>query len=167
MICEYNNKDVETCETKKKVFSILIVDDDVDIAENLKILLQMRGHNIIVVDDGVRCIGHCKDRSKHYDIIFLDYHMEGLDGAQVAEIVKDGYKKTIIFAYTGDSSQSALDDFKSVGMDGVIIKPIDITGIDILMTNLEKSNFLDKHTIKTISRKSDKSILIFDEITIS
>lgn len=149
-------------ENKKKIFSILIVDDDVDVGENLKVLLSLRGHNTVFVDDGIRCISHCRDKDKYYDIIFLDYHMDGLDGAQVAEIVKEKNKKTLIFAYTGDNSEKAIDDFKHVGMDGAIIKPIDIPSIEMLMTKLEQSNCLDKNLIRTISRKSANSILIFE-----
>ncbi|AYV81788.1 MAG: hybrid sensor histidine kinase/response regulator, partial [Harvfovirus sp.] len=148
---------------RRKTFSILIVDDDVDVAENLKILLELRGHNIVIVDDGMRCITHCKDRERHYDIVFMDYHMEGLDGAQVTDIVKSDEKKTLIFAYTGDSSQKAIDDFKQVGMDGAIIKPIDVMSIEMLMTRLEHACILDQSVIKNITRKSSNSILFFEE----
>jgi len=148
---------------KRKTFSILIVDDDLDVANNLKSLLELRGHNVTVVDDGLRCITHCKDKEKHYDIVFMDYHMEGLDGAQVTEIVKNDKKKTLIFAYTGDDSQKAINDFKQVGMDGAIIKPIDIRSIELLMSKLELSSILDTAIIKNITKKSLRSILIFEE----
>lgn len=148
---------------KRKTFNILIVDDDIDVADSLKDLLELRGHKVTVVDDGLRCITHCKDRNKHYDIVFIDYHMEGLDGAQVTEIVKNDKKKSLIFAYTGDNSQKAIEDFKHVGMDGAIIKPIDIRSIELLMSKLELSNNLDTYTVKNINKKSFGSILIFEQ----
>lgn len=148
---------------KRKTFSILIVDDDIDVANNLKTLLELRGHRVTVVDDGLRCITHCKDKRKHYDIVFMDYHMEGLDGAQVTQIVKNDKKKSLIFAYTGDDSQKAINDFKQVGMDGAIIKPIDIQSIQLLMSKLELSTNLDIGIIKNITKKSCRSILIFEE----
>ena len=49
-------------------------------------------------------------------------------------------------------------------MSGVVIKPITVSGIDILMSKLENSTILDKPTISSISRKTCRSILIFDEI---
>lgn len=147
---------------KRKIFNILVVDDDIDVADSLKTLLKSRGHNVTVVDDGLRCISHCKDKKKFYDIVFIDYHMEGLDGAQVTEIVKDDNKKSLIFAYTGDDSQKAINDFKQVGMDGAIIKPIDINSIELLMSKLELLSFLDNSIIRNITKKSCRSILIFD-----
>lgn len=146
---------------KRKTFSILIVDDDIDVANNLKTLLELRGHNVTVVDDGLRCITHCKER--HYDIVFMDYHMEGLDGAQVTHILKNDRKKSLIFAYTGDDSQKAINDFKQVGMDGAIIKPIDIHNIEFLMSKLELLSILDTSMVKNITKKSCRSILIFEQ----
>lgn len=156
---------VSHAENRRKIFNILIADDDTKIAVDLQSILNLRGHNVYTVDDGIGCISKCKNTENYYDIIFLDYHMDGLDGAQVAEIVKDDGKKTLVFAYTGDNSDKALRDFKTAGMDGAIIKPIDIKGIDMLMNKLENSSFIDKATINNLSRKSEKSILIFDEIT--
>jgi len=163
MACTDSYKVTEKNQLRRKIFNILIVDDDVDVAENLQKLLELRGHNITIVDDGLRCITHCKDKDKYYDIIFLDYHMDGLDGAEVADIVKQDGKKTLIFAYTGDSSQRALNDFKEVGMDAVIIKPIDIKSIDLLMTKLEQTQILNSSVIKNITKKSSRSILFFSD----
>lgn len=158
----YSVRNTEQHTNRRKTFSILIVDDDSMIANNLKTLLNFRGHNVTYVDDGAQCIAQCQENK--YDIVFLDYHMEGLDGAQAAEIVKSEEKRTIVFAYTGDNSDKALTNFKSVGMDGVIVKPVDSQSIDMLMNKIENSVYLDKSTITTIARKSDRSILIFDEI---
>ena len=146
---------------KRKTFNILIADDDLDVANNLKTILELRGHNVVVVDDGVRCITHCKDKARHYDILFLDYHMQHMDGTETTEFIKSDKKKTLIFAYTGDSSQQAIENFKQAGMTGAIIKPIDINGIELLMSKMESLNTLDTSTIKMITKKSSRSILIF------
>lgn len=156
MAYKYSHGNVE-----RKIFNILIADDDIDVATGLGDYLKLRGHNITIVDDGIRCVSHCKDSSRIYDIVFLDYHMQDLDGTQVAEIVKESKSNTLIFAYTGDNSESAISEFKNVGMSGVIIKPTDTKGIDALLTSLERSIKLDESTIKSISRKSNRSVIIF------
>jgi CheY-like chemotaxis protein len=144
---------------KRKTFNILIADDDYDVANNLKIILELRGHHVTVVDDGLRCIAHCRDETKHYDLVFIDYHMEGLNGAKVTEFIKTKGNNTLIFAYTGDSSKRALDNFKQVGMNGAIIKPVDFSSFELLMSKIESSNVLDT---SLITRKSFYSILLFD-----
>lgn len=163
--CSLNSsKNVTQNKNCRKIYNILVVDDDLMIAESLKTLLNHRGHSVAVVTDGISCISHCKNEENKYDLIFLDYHMDGLDGAQVAEIVKSDGRKTLIFAYTGDNSDTAIFEFKKVGIDGVVVKPINISGIDMLMSKLENSTLLTKSTIATLARKSDRSIMIFDEL---
>lgn len=142
---------------KRKLLNILIVDDDTEAAENFKTILQFRGHNITIVDDGLRCITRCMGKEQIYDIVFMDYHMEGLDGAKVAEILKEYNESTLIFAYTGDNSEKAIQEFKNAKMDGVIIKPFDIKHIELLMNKIELEELLDKNLFL---RKTCKSILI-------
>ena len=48
-------------------------------------------------------------------------------------------------------------------MDGIIIKPIEVIGIDVLLEKLEKSVIFNKSIINMIKRKSGNSILIFDK----
>lgn len=162
-----NNPCYTTYEkNRSKILNILIVDDDNNNAENLKTILNIRGHNVKIVDDGMRCITHCKDADKNYDIVFLDYHLDDLDGAKVADIIKNnednGNKKTLIFAYTGDNSSEAIEEFKKAGMDGVIIKPMDLKDVEVLIAKLETCNTNDRDTIKTIRRRNRQSIIIFD-----
>ena len=55
----------------RKIYNILVVDDDPIIAESLKIILNRRGHNVTIVTDGISCISHCKDENNNYDLFFF------------------------------------------------------------------------------------------------
>ena len=153
-----NNKNTKEFIRRNK--NILIVDDDIKGAECLKEILEIRGHYVTIIDDAVRCITLCE--TNYYDIVFMDYHMEGLDGSQVTSILKDQkISKTIIYAFTGDNSKYALDTFKEAGMNGAIIKPIDVNILEILLNYLEEHNDLDSSQIINITKKSNKTILFF------
>jgi CheY-like chemotaxis protein len=167
-----NYKTVTNMLCKKRILKILIVDDDIDVANSLKQLLEFRGHHVTIIDEGARCITHCS--IFNYDIIFLDYHMEGLNGAQVADIVKKNNSNcnsncnstcntspTLILAYTGDNSKTAIDLFKNAGMDGLVVKTVDVSDIYILMQNLEWRSKLDKTVMNQIIHKTNKEILFF------
>lgn len=149
-----------TDSTHKKKMNILIVDDDLAGTECLKEILEYHGHNVQIVDDATRCITLCQNNK--YDIVFMDYHLEGLDGAEVTLILKDQHiGKTIIFAYTGDSSQNAIGLFKGVGMNGAIIKPFDVMSFEMLLNNIEDHYLFSQQTAMQIARKSNRTILIF------
>lgn len=166
---------------KKRNFDILIIDDDVNVAECLKDYFESRGHKVTIVDEGTR--GIYQLFIKNFDIIFLDYHLKKdgspsicsnkkekfnnsyLDGTIITECLKDNIdiknKKSLIFAYTGDTSQVAINKFKKAGMDGVIFKPIDIITLNKFMSSLESKNDLNKEILCNILRESRNSLMLF------
>lgn len=123
----------------KKKLDILIVDDDTNSSELFKELLSLRGHNVSSIDEGVKCISKCM-KSK-YDIIFLDYHIGDIDGVELADCLKDVLKsEALIYAYTGDNSPEAIKKFREIGMNGAIIKPINIKTINNILIDIEQQN---------------------------
>jgi CheY-like chemotaxis protein len=143
--------------TKKNKLNILIVDDDETSLELFKEILEFRGHNVTAVNEGVRCISSLQNN--YYDIIFLDYHIGDIDGVELTDCIKDVFKhKSLIFAYTGDASINALSRFKIIGMNGVLIKPLNLDIIDSIMNTLEKNKNNVEYKLKTIN---DTSMIIF------
>ena len=59
---------------KRKNLKILIIDDDESVSSILQDYLQLRGHQVEVVNEGTR--GITKNNMKNYDIIFIDYHLD-------------------------------------------------------------------------------------------
>lgn len=146
--------------TRKTKLNILVVDDDETSLELFKEILEYRGHNVTVVNEGIKCIS--KLQNNYYDIIFLDYHIGDINGVDLADCIRDVFKhKSLIFAYTGDSSINAINSFKIIGMNGVLIKPLNIDIIDSVMNTIEKNNknFIDiENKLKIIN---DSSVIIF------
>lgn len=136
----------------KKKLNILIVDDDNNSSELFKEYLTIRGHNVYTLDEGVKCISSCMKNK--YDIIFLDYHIGDIDGVELADCLIDVLKtESLIYAYTGDNSIDAIKKFKEIGMNGVIIKPINLTEINNIIIDIEEKN---------IRKKKYSNIIIFN-----
>jgi CheY-like chemotaxis protein len=80
-----------------------------------------------------------------YDIIFLDYHIGDIDGVELADCLKDVLKSNaLIYAYTGDNSPEAIKRFQEIGMNGAIIKPINIKTINNILIDIEQQNITIK-----------------------
>ena len=125
-----------------KGLNILIVDDDTHSSELFKEILESRGHNVNTLDAGVKCLSNCMKND--YDIIFLDYHIGDLDGVELADCLKDVlHKKSYIYAYTGDTNPKIIKKCKDIGMNGAIIKPINLQSINTILSNIEEN---DKNT---------------------
>lgn len=161
---------------RKKCLNILIIDDDVNVSRVLHDVLEIRGHNIEVVNEGSRGIARTFDNT--YDIVFIDYHLDNdvspevskedlkdesiLTGANLSECILEFKKEPLIFGYTGDSSTKAIQNFKNAGVDGIIFKPLEIDIIDKLMNVIEKSNNkVDKLELQKTLRFVKRHIIIF------
>jgi CheY-like chemotaxis protein len=157
----YKTKSFSELSINKKSLNILIVDDDLDAGKYFKTILELRNHNVTILNEGVRCISKCLNN--HYDIIFMDYHIDGINGDEITDIIKNDYSnKSQIFAYTGDKSDSAINNFKESGMYGAIIKPVNMDLFNEVMNILEKDTVnIDKAYLKRISRRSRGNILVF------
>ena len=160
---------------KRKVLNILIIDDDLDISETLQDFLESRGHYVETVNEGTR--GLTKNFNENYDIIFIDYHLD-LDGASnviksdlqedsiingagISEILNVCRNKTLLFGFTGDSSEIAINKFKKAGVDGIIFKPVEPEILTKLMLAIETKNEFDKISFGKAVRTLKNNIMIF------
>lgn len=62
--------------------NILIVEDDLDIAENLKALLSLEGYNSEISRDGLEALNKLHDDGPRPSLILLDLMMPVMDGFQ-------------------------------------------------------------------------------------
>lgn len=110
-----------------KKLNILIVDDDINSRESLKDMITVMGHKATILDEGLKCVNRCYQND--YDIIFMDYHMNDMNGditgADIINMVRDYIgNDTVVYAYTGDNSDNVINNIKKNSFDGFFIKPV-------------------------------------------
>lgn len=69
--------------SEKKTKTILVVDDEPDIRDSVKMILEMNGYNVVTAIDGNDCISKVDKYSP--DLILLDIMMPGMP---VTDVVK-------------------------------------------------------------------------------
>ncbi len=74
--------------------TVLIVDDDPDIANIFKIFLSRDGHTAVTASDGMICL----EKVKHcnFDLILLDIMMAPMDGWETLENIKSNPRTSSI-----------------------------------------------------------------------
>ena len=142
--------------------NVLIVDDDEHSRESLKDIIETRGHRVTVLDEGMKCVNRCSEST--FDIIFMDYHINDLDGeingTDVTKMVRECFDiETPVYAYTGDNSLKAINDFKSNNMKGVFIKPVEARLVCDFLKIAEKEPD-DKTQLPRLARKN-KNFMYF------
>lgn len=65
--------------------TVLCIDDNENILELHKALLEGYGHSVLIAADGAS--GIALSRNRAIDAIVVDFNMPGMDGGQVAEII--------------------------------------------------------------------------------
>ena len=101
---------------------ILIVDDDINICELLRLYLEKEGYGVILAHDGEEAV--VKFNALKPDIILLDIMLPGLDGWQVCrEIRKKSNVPIIMITAKVETFDKVLG--LELGADDYIVKPFD------------------------------------------
>lgn len=115
---------------------ILVVDDNVDAAESLAILLQVLGHTTKTAHDGLTAL----DRARAFkpDTIFLDIGLPKMDGYEVARRLRQDpglHPQPLLVALTGHSQEEDRQRAHAAGFDRHLVKPVEM---DQLTATLER-----------------------------
>jgi len=108
-------------EQKKR---ILIVDDDRDILESLRILLKAKGYEIETAETGKEALD--KFATASFDLALLDVKLPDMEGPELLARVRSNTpsSSTIKIMLTGSASRKDMMESLSRGADGYILKPI-------------------------------------------
>ncbi len=104
---------------------VLVVDDNVDVADSLAILLRLRGHEVDTAYDGPAALKRAG--AFHPEVVLLDIGLPGLDGYQVASRLRRRRRtaSALLVALTGYGQEEDQSRALAAGFDRHLIKPVD------------------------------------------
>jgi PAS domain S-box-containing protein len=115
---------------------ILVVDDNVDSAESLKILLELQGHNVGIVHDGTNAM----DAAQHFrpDLVLLDIGLPGMDGFEVVRHFRShpDLAPVTVVATTGYGRDEDRTRCLDAGFNDHLTKPVDLARIEDILSTL-------------------------------
>ncbi len=112
---------------------ILVVDDNVDAAEMLSMMLELRGHETHLAHDGPGAVDAAKKLAP--DIIFLDIGLPGMDGYEVARRLRTdpALANTVLVALTGWGTDDDKLKAERAGFDVHLTKPVAVDVVDAVI----------------------------------
>ena len=118
-----------------KSLKVLVVDDNVDAARSLAVLLEMCGHQVKLAYDGPTATQAAL--AYQPDVVLLDIGLPGLDGYQVAQWIRQqaSLKDVLLIAVTGYGQDSDRQHSKDVGFDHHLVKPVDFDEVERLLAS--------------------------------
>ena len=114
---------------------VLIVDDNEMNRKLAVALLKPYGVKADVAESGAQALE--KIKSTPYDLIFMDYLMPEMDGAETTIHLRgmdEAYFREVpIIALTADDREEVTDILLQAGMNGILRKPIDVSQLKMVL----------------------------------
>ncbi len=112
---------------------ILVVDDNVDAAETMALLLAAAGHVVRTAFDGQHALALAP--TFRPDVVFLDIGMPDLDGYDVARhlLADPATASARLFALTGWGAPADLEKSRAAGFHAHLTKPVDMGEVTALL----------------------------------
>ncbi len=125
---------------------ILIIDDERAIRGSLSEILSDEGYGVACAEDGAK--GLEKALGEHFDIIFCDIKMPGMDGVEVlGRLIEEGVESSIVMMSGHGDIDTAVECIKKGAYD-FIQKPLDLNRLLITIKNAnEKSSLVGQNRI--------------------
>jgi signal transduction histidine kinase/CheY-like chemotaxis protein/uncharacterized membrane protein len=104
---------------------VLVVDDNVDAAESLRLVMEMHGHAVRSAFDGETALGIAAEFRP--DIVFLDLGMPHMDGFAVCRRLRGESwgREVVLVALTGWGQDGDRERTAQAGFDHHVVKPAD------------------------------------------
>ncbi len=115
---------------------ILVVDDNVDAATTLSMILEACGYVTAVAHDGMQALATAQ--SFRPQVAFLDIGMPGMDGYDTARAIRriDGLEDMTLVALTGWGAESDRRKSSEAGFDQHLTKPVQLDVVQDLLAKL-------------------------------
>jgi CheY-like chemotaxis protein len=104
---------------------VLVVDDNVDSAESLSMLLELSGHEVYMAHDGEQALAEFERRRP--DAVLLDIGLPKLDGFEVARRLRSDGRNSdlLLIALTGYGKDDDRSRGRNAGFDHHLVKPVE------------------------------------------
>lgn len=100
---------------------VLIVDDEVDVLDLCKRILETQGYQVTSAHNGHQAIEIA--RNEHFDLLLTDIKMPGIEGLEIAQALKESDPGIICVTMTGFSTMDMAINALKLGIDEFILKP--------------------------------------------
>lgn len=115
--------------------TLLIVEDDVDVAEMLTAYFRTQGYEVLAVNWGEDAVKTC--RSAHPDLVILDIRLPDINGFEVARRLRENQRTQDIPIIFLTEKRERADRMQGLelGADDYITKPFDIQELRLRVRN--------------------------------
>jgi CheY-like chemotaxis protein len=115
---------------------ILLVEDNPDARETLRLLLELDGHRVAAADTGETGIKLALER--RFSVALIDIGLPDIDGYHVAQRIRSAPAgdRVILVALTGYGRPEDIRRAREAGFDAHVVKPVDPDALTKTLSDL-------------------------------
>ncbi len=116
---------LQSLRSPERAYRVLIVDDDLDMAEFEAEVLRYAGMEVLCVDNPLKSLE--KASQFHPDLVILDLHMPEVNGLELAQLLRQDpdFELLPIIFITADTDLDVHEKIKALGVNALLLKPIE------------------------------------------
>ncbi|MEA1982440.1 MAG: FIST N-terminal domain-containing protein [Campylobacterota bacterium] len=124
---------LDETETKQYSGNILIAEDNGTNQMLISLLLEERGIDYTIANNGQEALEYISKDNDKYDLIFMDINMPILDGISTTKLLREkNYTKPIV-SLSANVIESDILSFKEAGVDDSLHKPLIPKELDVIL----------------------------------
>ncbi len=139
-----------------KGMSILYVEDEESVREQTKAILGMLFEHVDVAFDGED--GWQKYQNSSYDIVFTDISMPRMNGIELSKKIKERDVFQLVVIVSAYNSADYLLEAIEIGVDGFVLKPIEMDKMLLVIRKLVDS-ILSKKIMQAYRENLEKEVI--------
>jgi CheY-like chemotaxis protein len=113
---------------------VLVVDDNVDAAESLAMILNIGGHQAHCAFDPEGALQAVASLKPH--IVLLDIGLPRMDGYEVARRIRAGERAVKLIALSGYGRSEDTQRAAAAGFDAYLVKPVDFDELERVLGSM-------------------------------
>jgi CheY-like chemotaxis protein len=117
----------------------MVVDDNVDAASMLAMLLEATGHEVRVEHAPLRALEHAREQRPQ--VFLLDIGLPGIDGNELARRLRAQAETAdaVLIAITGYGQENDRQASLAAGFDHHLVKPVDTAALSAILARIGSS----------------------------
>ena len=144
---------------------ILIVEDEKKISRILKLQLERKNHEIIIIENGIDALNEIHKKRDFYDLMLLDLGLPSMEGNEVCKNVRKISKVPIIVVSAKNNVEEKVDLLKS-GASDYVTKPFDFLELEARININIRKEKISQITYKTLTLNLQNYSLYLENVPI-
>ncbi|MEE4310240.1 MAG: sigma-54 dependent transcriptional regulator [candidate division KSB1 bacterium] len=128
--------------------TIMIVDDDEDLLQTMKAILELEEYNVIVIKTAEECMDELN--SKEIDLVLLDLKLPGVDDFDVLNQIKNQHPGKQVVIITGYGTYEYAVTATKMGAYDFLSKPVEPERLLVTVKNALEQRLLIKEKIRSL-----------------